>query len=101
MTQMRYHYVQLPILQICSIYYQRVWAAVLQECRFRHESSTPWHLKRRRRQMTWITNILKSTAYSLRTGASFQANLASIHGETMELRACQKVRTDRQHFVFI
>ena len=29
-------------------------------------------------------------------GASFRANLASIRGETTELRACQKVRTDRQ-----
>ena len=29
-------------------------------------------------------------------GASFQASLASIRGETTELRACRKVPTDRQ-----
>ena len=28
--------------------------------------------------------------------ASFRANLAWIHGESAELRACQKVRIDRQ-----
>ena len=29
-------------------------------------------------------------------GASFQASLALIRGETTELRACRKVPTDRQ-----
>ena len=29
-------------------------------------------------------------------GASFQANLASIHRETAELHACQKMPTDRR-----
>ena len=64
--------------------------------KFRQESSTPLHSKHRRRRKTWIRNILKSTACSLRKGASFQANLASIRGETAELHACQKVPTDRQ-----
>ena len=64
--------------------------------KFWHESSTPWHSKRCRRQTTWITNILKSTAYSPRRGVSFRANLALIRGGAAELRACQKVPTDRQ-----
>ena len=34
-------------------------------------------------------------------GTSFRANLALVCGETVKQRACQKVPTDRQHFVFI
>ena len=91
----------------CSIYNQCVWAAVLQEfwLKFRQESSTPWHSKRCRWRTTWIRTILKRTPCSPRMGASFRANLARIRGETANLRACQKVPTDRQTdrrlFVFI
>ena len=64
--------------------------------KFWEELSTPWHSKRCRRRTTWIRIILKCTACSPRTGTSFRANLASIHVETVELCACQKVPIDRQ-----
>ena len=64
--------------------------------KFQQELSTPWHSKRCRRRTTWIRTILKRTPCSPRMGASFRANLARIRGETAKLRACQKVRTDRQ-----
>ena len=84
----------------CSIYNQCVWAAVLQEfwLKFRQESSTPWHSKRRRWRTTELRTILKKSPCSPRIGASYRASLVSIRGETTELRACQKKcgQTDRQ-----
>ena len=66
--------------------------------KFQQESSTPWHSKRRRRRTTELRSILKKSPCSPRMGASYRANLASIRGETAELRACRKKcgQTDRQ-----